>query len=331
MEDHSLRPMKRPKSSAPVTVIVCIVFGLLSFVFALCSGALFSVRNILSESALSSAVGKINPADWEIGMFLGGDELDNFAEAWYLPKNKIDEDSTIAEIVSDSAFQYGLRVTTIDIVELMEESGVMPAIGELFGNYERYILTGEDEEPFSRTPLMAKIKAHRSEIQSYTGIDISIFYDEIENTLRENTKDLSRLNPSELMNGAGKYTKIALSQPVIFGCFAMSVVMMALALLITKRPGASAGTLGIVFTVAGAALITISLLIPTMLAEALTTLRPSAVRYITTLLNASISPILLRNGAVLSGLGLLLIVISIVCAVISKKIISKKAEEVVQK
>ena len=329
MEDHSLRPMKRPKSSAPVTVIVCIIFGLLSFVFALCAGALFSVRGILSESALSSAVGKINPADWEIGMFLGEDELDSFAEAWYLPKNKIDEDSTIAEIVSDSAYQYGLRVSTIDIEELMEESGIMPAIGELFGNYERYLLTGVDDEPFSRKALMAEIKARGSEIRQYTGVDISIFYDEIEKTLRKNSRDLSALNPSELMNGAGKYTKILLSLPVIIGCLALSVVMIVLALLITKRPVAFVRTLGIAFTAAGAALIVFSLLIPTILREALTMLRSSAVRYISDILNGSVSPILLGNGAILAGAGVLLTAISIVCAVISKKIISKKAEEVV--
>lgn len=329
MEDYALKPEKRPRASTAFTVIICIVFGLLYFVFALSAGLLFSVRDILSHSVLSYAVGKINPADWEIGMFLDEEEIGDFCDNWYLPKNTIDVDSTIAEVVSDSAAQYGLRITTFDIEELMDESGIMPAIGELFAAYERYLLTGEDDEPFSRRALMAEIKNHRSEIMEYTGIDISIFYEAIETTLRKNSRELSRLNPSELTNGAGKYMSIALSLPVIVICLVLSAGMAALALLITKRPIACIRTLGIVYAAVGALLITLSLLIATILRETLTALRSSSVRYISNMLNGSVAPILVKFGIIFAGAGVLLIIVSVVWAVISKKISAKKTAETV--
>lgn len=326
MEDYSIKPEKRPKASVPVTVIVCIVFGLLAFVFAMCSAVFLSAKSILSASAVSSAVGEVNPADWEIGMFLDEESIADIAEKWYLPKDKISEDSTIAEIISDSASQYKLHISAMDIDELMDESGVMPAVGELIGAYERYLLTGEDEEPFSRKALFSEIKRHKSEIEEYTGVDISRFYDDIEKTLKDNSKDLSKLNPSELTNGAGKYTSLAFSLPVIIGCLAMAVVMAGLAALITKRPVACVRTLGIVLTAAGALLITAALMIPTVLKSALTMLQSSAVRYISDILNKSITPILIKNGAVFAAAGVLMIVISIVCAVTIKKISAKKTE-----
>lgn len=326
MENNTLAPVRRPKASAPVTVIICIVFGLLAYIFAVSSAVLLSVRNILSNSALSAAVGELNPADWEIGMFISEDELEDFAENWYLPKDRIDEDSTIAEVISDTADQYRLRISTSDVEELIEESQIMPAIGELIGTYEHYLLTGEDTEPFSRKALFAEIKKHRSEIEKYTGVDISRFYNGIEETLKENSRDLNKLNPSELTNGIGKYTSVLLSLPVIIGCFAMAVVMAALALLITKRPIACVRMLGIVTTVAGAVLIAASLVIPTILKAVLTMLRSSAVNYVSKLIKGSVAPILIKNGVIFAGAGLLMIVVSIVCAVIFKKLNSKKTE-----
>ena len=325
MEDYSLKPVKRPKTSTPVTIIICIVFGLLSFIFALCSGVLFSVRDILSEQALSSAVGKLDPTDWEIGMFLSGEEIDDLAQAWYLPKNKIDENSTLSEIVSASAAQYGLSVSAHDVEELLDKSGIVPAVGKLFGSYERYFLTGEDNEPFSRRALMAEIKKHGSEIQEHTGVDISIFYDAIEATLRKNSRTLSRLNPSELTDGAGQYTHIVLSLPAIIVCVALSAAMMIVALLITKRPVACTRTLGIVFMSAGTVLLMASLMLPTILKDTLTMLRPGAVKYIARILNSSAAPFLTRYGVIFVIAGALLTVISIMCEVIYKKIVRIKA------
>lgn len=326
MEDYSIKPEPRPKASTAKTVIICIVFGLLAFVFALISEVVLCIRNTLSEAALSGAVSGINPVDMELGMFLSDEEIDKAAEDWYLPKNRINEDSTIGDMVCESAAQYGLSINSTDLEELFDESGVMPAVGSLVGTYERYFLTGEDEEMFSRKALFSEIKKHRNDIEKYIGVDISYFYDGIEKTLRENSRDLDKLNPSELTNGAGEYTSKALSMPAIIICFSFSLLMAVIALLITKRPVACVRMYGIVLTVTGGIAAAAALLLPTVLRAAFTALRPDAVRYITGLLNGSVVPVFVKIGLVYAGAGIILIVASVVSAVIIKKITAKKTE-----
>lgn len=326
MEDYAMRPERRPKASMAKTVIICVVFGLLAFVFALISEVVLCVRNTLMEAALSDAVSGINPVDMELGMFMSDEDIDRFAEDWYLPKNRINEDSTIGDMVCESAAQYGLSINSTDLEDLLEESDIMPAIGSLVGTYEQYFLTGEDEEMFSRKALFSEIKKHRNEIEEYTGVDISLFYNDIEQTLRENSRDLDKLNPSELTNDAGGYTSKALSIPVIIVFFALSLVMAVIALIITLRPVACVRMYGIVLTVTGGIAAAFALLLPAILDLALTMLRPSAIRYISGLLKGSIVPIFAKIGAIFAGAGIILIIASIISEVIIKKINAKRTE-----
>lgn len=324
-----MRPERRPKASLTITVIICVVFGLLAFIFAFGSAMLLCVRNTLSESVLSDVVSGINPVDLELGMFLSDEDIDEVADEWYLAKDKINEDSTIADMVCESAAQYGLLINSTDLEELLDESDIMPAIGSLVSTYEQYFLTGEDEELFSRRALFSEIKMHKKEIEKYTGVDISFFYDDIEKTLRENSRDLDKLNPSELSNDAGEYTSKALSIPAIIVCFAFSVLMAVVALLITKRPVACVRMFGIVMTVVGAIIIAAVIFMPTILKAALTMLRPSALKYITELLNASITPIFMKFGLIFAGAGVLLIAVSVVCEILLNKFSAKKTEPAV--
>lgn len=326
MEDYTLRPEPKPKASAAKTVIICVVFGLLSFIFALGSAALLCVRDTLSQSALSGAVSGINPASWEMGMFLDDEQIDELAYALYLPGNKIGEDTTISDMIRESAAQYGISINPLDIGELLEKSQIMSAIGSLVGTYEYYFLTGEDLEPFSRRNLFSAIEDQEEGIRQYTGVDISFFYNGIKKTFREISGALNQLNPSVLTEDAGKYTSVILSVPVIAAFFAVSVVMAVLALIIIRRPVACVRTFGIVLTLAGAIIIAAALLLPTILKALLTMLRPNAVSYITSLINGSIAPIFLRNGAIFAGAGLLLIAVSIACEIIVKRIAAKKTE-----
>lgn len=324
MEDYTMRPVRRPKASTAVTVIICVVFGLLAFIFAMSSAALLSVRGILSESALSNAVSEIQPLDWELGMFGDEEQLDEVADVLCIPLDRVNEDSTISDVICVTAAQYRLSISADELEDLLEQSEIMPAIGSLVGTYEHYFLTAEDDELFGRRQLLAEIKKHRSSIQKYTGVDISIFYDDIQDNLRRNSSELNKLNPSKLTNDAGKYTSVALSLPMIFGLLAAAVVMIVIALLITKRPIACVRTLGIVMTVAGAILIVGALMIPAALKAALPMLGSRVLREITALVNGAISPILLRNGFVFAGAGVLLIAVSVVCAILVKKFGAKK-------
>ncbi len=326
MEDYTLKPEPKQKASAAKTVIICIVFGLLAFIFAFGSAALLCVRNTLSQSAISGAVSGINPADWKLGMFLDDEQIDEFAYALYLPRNRIGADTALSDVIRESAAQYGLSINPLAIDELLDRSQIMPSIGGLVGTYEHYFLTGEDTEPFSRRNLFSEIEKHESEINQYLDVDISFFYPGIKQTLREISGVLNQLNPSVLTKDAGKYTSVILSVPVIIIFFALSVVMAVLSLIIIRRPIACVRTFGIVLTAVGAIFIAAALPLPIIFKEALIMLRPQTLNYITSLLNGSIAPIFLRNGAIYAGAGLLLIAVSIVCEIIVKKISAKKTE-----
>lgn len=326
MEDYTLKPEPKPKASAAKTVIICVVFGLLAFIFAFGSAALLCVRNTLSQSVLSGTVSEINPADWKLGMFLDDDRIDEFAYALYLPRNRIGADTSISDVIRETAAQYGLSINPLAIDELLDKSQIMPAIGGLVGTYEHYLLTGEDKKPFSRRNLFSEIEKHESEINQYLDVDISFFYPGIRQTLREISGVLNQLNPSVLTKDAGKYTSVILSVPVIIIFFALSVVIAVVALIITRRPIACVRTFGIVITAVGAIFIAAALVQPIVLKMVLTTLLPQTVDYITTLLNGSVIPIFLRNGAIFAGAGLLLIAVSVACGIIVKRIASKKIE-----
>ena len=324
MEDYTMRPVRRPKASMAMTVVICVVFGLLAFIFAMSSAALLSVRNILSDSALSNAVSGIQPLDWELGMFADEEQLDDLAEMLYIPMDRIDEDSTVSDMICVTVAQYGLSVSPFDLEDLLEQSQIMPASGGIVGTYARYFLPGEDEEVFDRRQLLAEIKSHRSEIEEYTGIDMSYFYKDIEDTLRRNSADLKKYNPSNLTNDAGKYTSIALSLPVVIGCMALSVIMAVIALLITKRPVACLRMLGIAVTLVGAVVITAALMIPAILKSALPAFGSKVLREITAIVNGAVAPILIRNGVVFAAAGVLMIALSVLCAVFVKKFGAKK-------
>lgn len=324
MEDYTMRPVRRPKASTAVTVIICVVFGLLAFIFAISSAALLSLRGILSGSVLSNAVSEIQPLDWEMGMFADEEQLDEVAKILQIPLDRLDEDSTVSDMICVTAAQYKLSISSFELEELLEQSEIMPAIGGLVGTYEHYLLTGEDEELFDRRQLLAEIKSHKSSIEKYTGVDLSVFYDNIEDNFRRNSAELKKFNPSKMTNDAGKYTSVALSLPVMIGCLALSVAMAVLALLITKRPVACLRMLGIVMTAAGAVVIAAALMIPSALKAALPMLGSRVLREITALINGAISPILLRNGFVFTAAGVLMIVISVLCAILVKKFGAKK-------
>ena len=326
MEDYTLRPEPKQKAGAVKTVVICIVFVLPAFIFALGSAALLCIRNTLSQSALSGAVSGINPADWKLGMFFDDEQIDEFAYALYLPRNRIGKDTTISDMIRESAAQYGISINPLDIEELLEKSQIMPAIGSLVSTYEYYFLTGEDLEPFSRKNLFSEIEKQCDEIKRYTDVDLSFFYPGIKQTLREVSGVLNQLNPSVLTKDAGKYTSVLLSFPSVIILFALSLVMAILTLLITRRPVACVRMYGIALTAAGAVVIAAALLLPNVLKAVLTMLSPEAVDYISSLLGSSVAPIFLIHGAVFAGAGLILTAITVVFGIVVKKIMAKKTE-----
>lgn len=318
-----LKAMKREPAGTAKTVAVCILFGLLAFVFAACSASSLTLRKTFQSSALSRAVGEVDPSDVRVGNFLIDASMADFLETLYIPADRLKDDSTIAEVVTMTSAQYG-RVSEADIEELLSDSKVMPELGKLVGSYEQYLLTGKDDEPLSHKKLLSKIKDLQPEIKAYTGIDISEYYTDIEESLKGSSKEIRQMNPSETLNGAGKYTAAALSLPAVIILGVLSLGMIAIALLITKRPIASVRTMGIIFATVGAALLTVTFLRFPIISSA--DLGTSVTNYINKLLDSYAVPIFLTNGLIFLGAGTLIITVVGVTDLIIKKVRSSKIE-----
>lgn len=323
-ENVRLVPVRRPKAGTAATAIICIIFGILAFAFSLCSAVQLISRGILSKSVVSGTVSDMNPADWELGMFFDGKDIDKFVREWYFPRS-ITADSTIAEAFRDTSASVGTYIETEDVERMFEETGIMPALGGLLTPYERYLLTGADEKIYSPELVMNEIKKQRDGIRDSIGLDISIFYELIEMGLYEVEPAFDLLNPEELLNGAGTYTSAAVSLPLMAGIAAASLAMFVIALVISKRFCACLGMYGISLTAAGVIPIIAVPALPVLLREE-TTLHYNAVDYITREFNAAFAPFFLTVGAIFAGVGVFLIVVSIIGSVISKKRAAKNAE-----
>lgn len=317
MEDVRLAPVRRQKPGTAATVFICVIFGILAFAFSLCSAVQLIARNILTQSAVSDMVSDINPADWQLGMFFGDKEVRDFVKEWYYPKT-ITADSTFAEAIRDTCLSVGQNVGVEDVRRMFDETGIMPALGGLLTPYERYLLTGVDEKIYSPELIMNEIKKQRDSIRESIGLDISIFYELIEEGLYDVEPAFDQLNPAELLNGAGTYTSTAVSPLMIAAVSAASLAMFVIALVITKRLWECLGMYGIALGAAGIIPLAAVAVFPTVLREE-TMLHYDAVDYITKEFNTAFSPIFRTIGGLFAVTGAVLIVLSIVGAVISRK------------
>lgn len=316
-EDVKLAPVKRKKAGTAATAIVCIIFGILAFAFSLCSAVQLIARNILEKLVVSETVSSMNPADWELGMFWDEKEIDDFVEEWYFPKT-INENSTFAEALVDLSADVGTYIEVEDVEKMFEETGIMPALGNLLTPYERYLLTGNDEKIFSPEQIMNEIKKQHDSVQQSIGLDISIFYEFFEVMLEEVAPAFDEFAPANLLNNAGVYTSAAVGIPLIIGVMALSLAMFAIALVITKRFCACLRMYGFSLLFAGIVPIAAVPALPVLLREE-TMLHYNAVDYINKEFNAAFAPQFYTVGALFAGAGVVLIIVSIIGAVISDK------------
>lgn len=156
MEDVRSAPVKRQKSGK-AAVIIYILLGILAFTFSLCMSVQLIARNILAQSVVSDTISDMNPADWELGMFWEEKDIKDFVREWYFPET-ITADSTIAEALKDTSESVGTHIEIAEVREMFKETGIMPSLGSILKPYERYLLTGNDENIFSPGDVMNEFK-----------------------------------------------------------------------------------------------------------------------------------------------------------------------------
>lgn len=275
------------------------------------------IRNILEQSVVSVTISDMNPADWELGMFWDENDIEDFVKEWSFPET-ITADSTIAEAMKDTSESVGTHIEIEDVRKMFEETGLMPSLGSLVTPYERYLLTGNDEKIFSPDDIMNEIKKHRDSVQESIGLDISIFYELLEECLNDVAPAFDELNPAELLNNAGAYTSTAVGTPLILGTAALSLAMLVVAVLITKRFFPCLGMYGISLTLAGIVPMVTGAALPVLLSEE-TALRYNTVNYITREFNMEFRQTFFTIGAIFATVGVVLIISSVIVSMFLKK------------
>lgn len=316
------KPVKKMKLS--VSVVLAVVLGLFSFIFGLYAFVGGIVRNGLSGGELSSGIRKI-----EIGKIVVGDILTQDGMADIVEKNglvlpdKRPEKATIAQIAALTVNENlpSADLTEDKINEIIDRADISKELSKLVKSYEEYILTGDTRE-FS-DGLCEEIKQVivRSEryVIGIAGMKLAPDYEEqLDKVLDSESDAIEGILPEEALSGVSGVLGFVLSPVVLVAALVLSVLLILLVWLITKRVPAAFIAGGAAYTVIGALLIVAS-----VFASNLTMF--SAIDYtvveklLTPLVYNAFGMSMLYSGFITLGAGVILVALFIVFKVLQKK------------
>lgn len=249
------------KAGTGVTVVVCALFMVLTFVLTACVSAMWAAREILSGGILSDMALDIDPLPIKVGdLITDVGELDSTLKQIGISEgaNGISADDTVGEVIENSFRKYGL--TEDNVEQFLEESAMLPYISEIVQSYENYLLTGEDNDVVREK----KLKAVILECVDYAKREFGVkFADDMEaqidKALKENKDIIRSVNPSESLGAGGEYIRYLFILPVLFGVSIITIAAAVLAGVITKRIDAALITLGVPTLLFGGAFLFVGL------------------------------------------------------------------------
>lgn len=315
-QQSAAKPVKAKKKpmGAGGTIALCIVFGLLIFLFLFIATALFSARTIFAEERISHAIADSNLADVEIGDILMNDDISAQLKDEGVDVSRIDEETTLSEFIALCFTDAHMKSDGIS--DLVEETKIMNDIGNIVAAYERYILTGEDSEPLSAKKLLALVDKYSSDIYRYTNIDVSEYSNDIKDSIEGAKSDIKKANPDYLFGGAGKYTSMVLSLASVITAAVFALLFAVLLGVITKRFAAPTMTLGICCTLDGALFALSTLFSPVAMLDL--PFGRGIRKVITSFADSVFAPVS-TIGLIVLGAGVVLIVVAAVTAALAKK------------
>lgn len=316
------KPVKKMKLS--VSVVLAVVLGLFSFIFGMYAFVGGIVRNGIASGELSSGIRKT-----EIGKIVVGDILTRDGMADIVEKNglvlpdKRPEKATIAQIAALTVNENlpNADLTEDKINQIIDKADISKELSRLVKSYEEYILTGDTRE-FS-DGLCEEIKQVivRSEryVIGIAGMKLAPDYEEqLDKVLDSESDAIEGILPEEALSGVSGVLGFVLSPVVLVAALVLSVLLILLVWLITKRVPAAFIAGGAAYTVIGALLIVAS-----VFASNLTMF--SAIDYtvveklLTPLVYNAFGMSMLYSGLITLGAGVILVALFIVFKVLQKK------------
>ncbi len=262
------RVHRKPMSAAP-TFLICVLFSALTLVFGLGSSALWGVRDLLTNSFVSTEAKNLNP------LYLNANDI--ITDPAALEKalsdsgiadvkiGEIGKDETLGALIERTLADYGLNEEKTE--KLLDS--FMPFVSDVAAAYETYLLTGKDTKPITDET----IKSTALGCMDYASKELGFKFrpdseSRMDDFLKKNRELIRKANPTEALGVGGSYIRYAFSVPVIATLGALAVVMAALAGSITRRADAAFISFGIPMFISGAALLYVGLFPRVVLASA---------------------------------------------------------------
>lgn len=313
---------RRKPMSAVSTALICVVFSVLTLVFAVTATSLQTMRNVLQSGSLSATTKQVDPLSFKAkDVIADADALEKTLSDCGIAEvdfGEISPDETIGDVIDRAFVNYGL--TEEEAEEFLEKSELVPYLSDVVSSYETYLLTGEDNRPVNDE----RLKKTALSCMDYASRELGFKFrpdseERIDGFLRQNRDLIKSANPSKALGVGGSYIRYAFSLPVIIAAGVLTLLIAALAGVITRRADAAFATLGIPTLISGMMFLYVGLF-PRLVLENANI--PSDA--IGDLIEAAFGADLVRAGAIEAAVGVVFIAAFIVYRVLAAKLAKKR-------
>lgn len=291
----------KSKKRSVIGMILCLLFTfIISFVLTMT----MSLRDILKKS-FPDEIDNIKFSEVKIGSFIDGFE----------------KDATLTDLIA--SFIDDPRMTNDGIAIILDSDALSTYIKDIAQNYNDVLFNKGDFKELSSQDVVSIVKSCETDISSATSMPFSsigdIIYNDIDKTM---AGPLEAYNDSvgDLLTGLSVVIiRFIFSNSGIITGFVILAVFLIISAICFKRVGNGIKSCGITTIIPSLAIFTISLL--SAFIEKFSILNE---------LLPSIKPILMQYGLIVTGYGILEIVIGIIFITVSDKIGMKKSIELTE-
>ncbi len=318
------RPVRKPakKLNMAVTIVISILFGIMSFAFVTTAFTVGSVKQGLAENALSDGIEDIDLEDIVVGDLLCSPKFENFVRAnnIVLPEKKA-EKAELAEVIALSVRVNSKNLTSDQVEEIISRLRISEELSVIVKAYEDYLITGKPGDELSDgigEEIKRIVKNGEKTVSEITEMRLADNYEEkLDDIINDNQDLLDSILPENSLKSASGVINIVCNPIVLIASLVLSVVMIALIWVISKRVAAALMTGGIVFTLIGCVFVAASIVIQDL--TMISVLNYSCVEdVLSPLLYNAFGSNLLYSGLICVGTGVVLIAAFVITKIAGK-------------
>ena len=211
-----IAPVKKPrKMCLAVSVVLSVVFGMLTMFVCQTAAVLCTFSGALSSHAVSEQITGIDVGSIEIGSLIP----DNIKEQFGIDPSEITGD--IAGIVSRFS---GGAMSSGQAAEIIRKADISKDIAKIVQSYEDFIMSGKSDVDIS-AELQRIILGAKQVYKDVTGMEVPADFDQdVINALKENAEALQQAAPQAALGVMGDTLRIVFSPAVWIAAFVLSAL-----------------------------------------------------------------------------------------------------------